>query len=270
MSRLYELETEILHEETGELLRRPLEILVRQDEHHIAGKRLGRHLEHDPASKLYPVDMSDHLDTATFHSAVWTPQFDVFDQGELGSCTGNAMGGLLMTEPFYENTRKVVGRDIGEAECIELYKLATHKDRIPGEYPPDDTGSSGLAVAKAAREMGLIGPYRHAFTMRAALKALQSGPVLSGFGWYDSFDEPDSNGLVEVKPGAVVRGGHEVFAHTLKIEYLPNGDIDEENSRVWFRNSWGGEFGRAGDFCMSLRTWRYLMKEYGDITVPGL
>lgn len=270
MSRFYDLEHEIRDAETNEIVRRPLDILVRQDEHHIAGKRLGRHLEHDPMSKAFSVDMTGHLDTATFHSTSWEVQCDAFDQGEIGSCTGNAMGALLMTGPFAETTRKIAERDITEAECIELYKLATTLDRIPGEFPPEDTGSSGLAVAKAAKKMGLISAYHHAFTMRAALKALQSGPVLSGFHWYDSFDEPDSNGLVQVKPGAVVRGGHEVFAHTLKIEHLSNGDIDEENSLVWFRNSWGFEYARAGDFCMSLKTWRYLMKEYGDITVPCL
>jgi hypothetical protein len=270
MSRFYDLESEIRHAETGEMIRRPLEILVRQDEHHIAGKRLGRHLEHDPASKLFPVDMTGHLDTATFHSALWMPQFDAFDQGELGSCTGNAMGGLLMTGPFYETTHKIAGRDITEEECLELYKHATLLDRIPGEYPPDDTGSSGLAVAKAAKRMGLIGAYRHAFSMRAVLKSLQAGPVLFGFGWYDSFDEPDTDSVVRVLPGAVVRGGHEVLTHTLIIEHLANGDIDEENSYFVCRNSWGPEFGNLGDFKISLKTWRYLMKEYADVTVPGL
>lgn len=268
MSRFYDLEHEIRNDETNEIVRRRLEILVRQDEHHIAGKRLGRHLEHDPMSKSFPVDMTGHLDTATFHSVKWEPQFEAFEQGDLGSCTGNAMGGLLMTEPFYETTRKIADRDITEAECIELYKLATKLDRIPGEFPPDDTGSSGLAVAKAAKEMGLIRVYRHAFTIRAALKALQSGPVLTGFGWYDSFDEPNGDGLVEVKPGAIVRGGHEVFAWAVNIEHLKNGDIDEEHTLVWMRNSWGREFGIKGDFSMSLKTWRYLMREYGDITVP--
>lgn len=270
MSRFYDLEHEIRDAETNEIVRRQLEILVRQDEHHIAGKRLGRHLEHDPMSKLHPVDMTEHLDTATFHSAKWEVQCEAFDQGELGSCTGNAMGALLMTGPFAETTRKIADRDIGESECVELYKLATRLDRIPGEFPPNDTGSSGLAVAKAAKEMGLIRAYHHAFTMRAALKALQSGPVIAGYGWYDSFDEPDTDGFVRVKEGAVIRGGHETMIHSLTIEYLSNGDIDEENSYFLHRNSWGPGFGINGDFKMSLKTWRYLMKEYADMTVPQL
>jgi hypothetical protein len=270
VSRFYDLEHEIRDAETNEIVRRPLDILVRQDEHHIAGKRLGRHLEHDPMSKAFSVDMTGHLDTATFHSTSWEVQCDAFDQGEIGSCTGNAMGALLMTGPFAETTRKIAERDITEAECIELYKLATTLDRIPGEFPPEDTGSSGLAVAKAAKKMGLISAYHHAFTMRAALKALQSGPVITGFGWYDSFDEPDADGFVYVKPGSVVRGGHEVMVHKLIIEHLRNGDIDEEISYIELRNSWGLGFGINGDFKMSLKTWRYLMKEYGDITVPQL
>jgi len=267
--RLSHYETELTDSE-GNVIRRPLELLVRQDEHHIAGKRLGRHLEHDPMSKLFPVDMSDRLDTASFASVLWERECDAFDQGELGSCTGNAMVGLLMTYPFAEVTRSIVGRDLTENDCIEIYKLATHLDRIPGEFPPDDTGSTGLAVAKAVKEMGLIGVYRHAFTMRAALKALQSGPVLTGFNWYDSFDEPDNHATVRVNPDSVVRGGHEVYAYGVTVEHTSSGDIDEENSYVHLWNSWGKEYGNNGRFNMTISTWRYLMKEHGDITVPTL
>lgn len=262
MSRFYDLEPGLVDAE-GNTLRSPREILVRQDEHHVTGKRLGRHLEHDPRSKSFGVDMSDHLDTATFQSVAWERQCAPFDQGNTCSCTGNAMAGLLMTNPFFQS-----GRALTENDAIELYKLATHLDRIPGEYPPDDTGSSGLAVAKAAKEMGYMQTYRHAFTMRALLKALQSGPFIAGFGWYNSFDAPDVNGTVLIQPGSVVRGGHEVVFTALKVEHLSNGDIDEVNSLLGGWNSWGTSFALGGAFNMSLTTWRHLMNEYADVTVP--
>lgn len=254
--RFYELE-QAIHDENDNVIRRKLDILVRQDEHHVKGKRLGRHIEHDPLSRMFSAH--DKVDLS-IESVLWTPG-NVLDQGELGSCTGNAMGGAIAC---------MTGKPITENECIELYKLATHHDRIPGEYPPDDTGSSGLAVCKAAKEMGYINAYHHAFSMRAALKALQTGPVITGFGWYDSFDEPDNTGYIEIKEGAVIRGGHEVFAYGLHIETTSESHIDEDLSMVLMQNSWGKDYGQDGSFQMSVATWRRLMKEYGDVTVPVL
>ena len=260
MSRFYDLETE-LKDENGETTRRALDILVRQDEHHVKGKRLGRHLEHDPLSRGYAIPAHDVVDSE-LQSVNWHCYAKPFDQGDTGMCTGTAMGALLSTEPFSK------GRTLTLEECKRLYSEATHLDRIPGHYPPDDTGSSGLAVAKAAKKENYIAAYRHAFSMRAALKALQNGPVITGFGWYDSFDDPTSTGFVSIQPGAVVRGGHEVMVWGLEIVLAENGEVDESNSFIKLRNSWGEGFAANGDFFMTITTWRHLMKEYGDITVP--
>ena len=67
-------------------------------------------------------------------------------------------------------------------------------------------------VWKAAKQLGLISSYRHAFGVEHALEALVLRPVITGIRWYTSFDTPDSNGLVEIASGATVRGGHEIVA----------------------------------------------------------
>jgi hypothetical protein len=113
-------------------------------------------------------------------------------------------------------------------------------------------------VCKAAKQLGWISSYRHAFGIHSALRALTLRPVITGVNWYTSFDNPDQNGLVAIAPHAKVRGGHEVLAD----------GIDEPNQLVWFWNSWGTSFGVGGRFCMSFDTWAQLLAEQGDVTVP--
>src|ERR1035438_10050743 len=114
-------------------------------------------------------------------------------------------------------------------------------------------------VCKAAKQLGWITTYQHAFGIQHALEALVLLPVITGVGWYTSFDTPDpTTGLVEIATGATVRGGHEVVADA----------IDADKQLVWFWNSWGPTFGLGGRFCMSFSTWEQLLSEQGDATVP--
>jgi hypothetical protein len=112
--------------------------------------------------------------------------------------------GRLNTAPFHLYRQ----RRLTEADAVTIYALATKLDPFPGTYPPDDTGSSGLAACKAAQRLGYISAYHHAFGIEHALRALQLGPVITGIDWYSSFDRPDSNGQIRI--AGDVRGGHEV------------------------------------------------------------
>lgn len=228
-------------------------------EHKVAGRRLGRHTEHDPRSRAFA-----HAEVvqSAIKSVSWQRRGAPFDQGDLGSCTGNAMAGALMTGPLY-----VAGRTLTETDAVAIYSLATTLDTIKGSYPPEDTGSSGLAVCKAAKQKGLIGSYTHAFTMAAALAALQNGPVITGMNWYTSFDSPAPDGLVSLPKGATIRGGHEVQPYGLHVETTA-GQLDLNDSRVLIWNSWGTSYGVGGAFSMTLATWGRLLNEGGDVTVP--
>lgn len=217
-------------------------------EHVVPGRRLGRHVHHDHRSLAYPVAV---LPSSQIRSVQWRRRCDPFDQGELGSCTGNAMAGLLMTGPFYED-----GRDLTEKEAVSIYSDATKIDQFGGTFPPDDTGSSGLAVARVAHKRGLIRGYRHAFSIQAALAALQSGPVITGVPWYAGFDTPEGDQAV-VSVSGDVRGGH---------EFVVDG-IDVDAGLVFCTNSWGTEWGNRGRFAMTFATWKELLRQRGDVTV---
>jgi hypothetical protein len=82
--------------------------------------------------------------------------------------------------------------------------------------------------------------------------------VLFGINWYDSFDSPDSSGLVAISSGAQVRGGHEIVARGL----------DTSSTLVYLDNSWGASWGNNGSFSMSWDTLTRLLAEQGDATVP--
>lgn len=229
------------------------DVVIRKlDEHVVPGKRLGRHVEHDPRSRNYAYEDA----VIQFRSVIHRRYGPVLDQGQLGSCTGNAAAGAINTVPIHK-TGEV---ELNEQDAVDLYELATHIDRFEGTYPPDDTGSSGLAVAHAAKNKGYITGYHHAFSLDNALSALQKYPVITGVAWYEGFDEPDPNtGIVEISGD--IRGGHEfeVLGFELKDTIM--------DSLVVCENSWGDGWGLGGRFKFTVSTWEQLLADYGDVTI---
>jgi hypothetical protein len=212
------------------------------------GRRLGRHLEtFDPRSLGYLAEGASQI-VSVKHNAIGLP----LNQGNLGSCTANALCGALNSEP---NLRSI-NSPFTEPDAIILYERETADEGDP--YPPNDPGGTGPAVCQAAKELGWLSSYRHALGLQAALQALVLRPVITGINWYTSFDTPDASGQVAIADGATVRGGHEVVAD----------EIDAEHYLVWFWNSWGPDFGIGGRFCMSWHCWWRLLGEGGDVTVP--
>lgn len=217
---------------------------------------LGRLVHHDPKSRAYPFKAARGTNYRTVQHA---SHIDILDQGQIGSCTGNATVGALGCDPFYATLPATVVLD--EAQAVRVYSLATQRDEFDGWYNIEtgetDTGSSGLGAAKAAKEFGYISGYRHAFSVADALAALQDFPIIAGIPWYSSFEEPDANGVVAIGPTAYVRGGHEIC-----------GDgYDADKGLVWFRNSWGPMWGKGGRFAMQVATFARLLSEDGDVTV---
>lgn len=227
------------------------------DEYPIFDKRLGRHIEHDERSRDHGFLAKAGAAPLTFNQMrhVLHRRFgNVLDQGNLGSCTGNASAHCMNTAGFHK--RGVVYH---EADAVSFYSLATQLDDYPGQYPPDDTGSSGLAVAKALQEKGLIANYSHAFNLNEALTALQSRPVICGINWYEGFDNPNPTGLVTLS--GQVRGGHEICA----LGFEPHSTLDM--SLIVFQNSWGRGWGHHGQFMMTVKDFSRLLDEEGDVTI---
>jgi len=161
------------------------------------------------------------------------------------------MAQCLMTDPFWRK-----GRDLDEVQARILYGMATKLDGLPGEFPPDDTGLSGLGAAKAAKALGYISAYHHAFGIDHALAALALWPVIVGLEWLQGCDEPDKEGLARYEGRS--RGGHEVEAYGLDVEC----------HLVWFRNSWGPSWGRRGSFALSFDDLGRALEDHGDVVVP--
>jgi hypothetical protein len=212
--------------------------------------RLGRHVNHDPRSLRFAVRPSGIVQSRT-----WQRRIPVLDQGDLGSCTGNATVGVLGTEPFYSALTPVQRQALGEAEAVRLYSQATQLDPWAGAYPPDDTGSDGLSVAKAAVKFGYLSGYQHITSIAAAQTAIQTGPFIVGTVWLDGMFEPDADGYVHAT-GAEA-GGHEYECFALDLE------ADD----WWFWQSWGANWGPlGGKFRMKTATFASLLAQQGDAT----
>ena len=52
-----------------------------------------------------------------------------------------------------------------------------HLDEFPGQWPTQDTGSSGLAVAKAGVTLGYLQGYDHGFGVDHTASALLPGSI---------------------------------------------------------------------------------------------
>lgn len=187
----------------------------------------------------------------------------VYDQGDLGSCTGNAIAGAVEFERMrqelpdftpsrlfiYYNERVIEGtvdRDAGaeirdgirsvssQGACSETdwpYDVTKFADAPPqGDYT-DALGDLALQYERIDN------------TSLGDLKTCLAGgmPFVFGFTVYESFesDAVTSSGVVPM-PGADEQaiGGHAVMA----VGY------DDPSSRFVVRNSWGGAWGQAGYF----------------------
>lgn len=221
----------------------------------IEGKRLGRHVEHDPRSRAFAIVMPHAITIDDLRNVRHRRFGGPLDQGHLGSCTGNAVAGCVNTLPIHRSREHLLKED----DAVQIYSLATKLDEFEGVYPPTDSGSSGLAAAKAAQNMGLISGYQHAFSLEQALVALMEKPIITGVNWYEGFDNPDHHGHVEI--AGQVRGGHEFEI----LGFEKNGTI--EDSYVEAENSWGSGWGLHGRFRFKVSTWKQLLAEDGDATV---
>lgn len=214
---------------------------------------LGRHVLHDARSRDYDADSlvtQVTREATTYHQRVVPP----WDQGQVGACTAFAALGLMMTEPF------VGAHSFTEQDALRFYSEETRLDdrQIPGEYPPDDTGSTGLWSMKVLRNWLLIPGYKHAFSIGTVKRLLQVAPVSFGFAWYQSMFEVDRHGFLKVNTASGLAGGHQ----------LDGTAVDYERQAVQLTNSWGVDWGVRGTAYLRFSDLETLLRLHGDCAVP--
>lgn len=232
------------------------------------GMHLGRHVDHDPRSRSYAAPV---LPESAIVSVTWERRVPILNQGQVSSCTGNALTGLLGTDSAGRTASSTVSvaadshgvftagvRTLDEAFAVDAYTLNTWLDNIPGHMPDQDTGSSSLACGKTGKALGLLSGYAHAFSYAAMVSALQSGPVLLGIPWYNSMFEPASDGRIRVDPASGLAGGHELVSR----------QYDAGADEVWVDNSWGTPWGVGGRGYFAGSDLRKLLAARGDVLVP--
>jgi Papain family cysteine protease len=208
---------------------------------------LGRVAQFDERSRAFAAAAPGEVRTV-----LWAHAGGVLDQGDLGACTGFATAHAVNTRPVHKPRGRYLTGDDGE----DLYSRATYLDPFPGVWPDDDTGSSGLAVCKAAKEAGHITRYEWAFGFDHLLSALQSGPVMVGTNWYGTMFHTDDRGVIDI--GGRVVGGHEylILGCAMRDEYATA------------LNSWGPRWGVRGRFRIPFPIMRRLLDEDGDAVQP--
>lgn len=233
--------------------------IVRYDQ---ADPRLGRHVHHDSRSLDY--EFVPRRAKPKQKNTFWDSAIAPLNQGDLGSCTGNATAQWLNTN-FANQVRTLTnkGKALTEKDAVKIYSLGTTLDDQPGQYPPNDDGCDGLSVAKAGVKLGYLDKYTHTFSFSALQAAIETTPVIVGTVWTNTMFNP-KNGLVKVGrlTESNMAGGH---------EYLCCG-VDFNAEVLTFRNSWGDTdewpgCKPGGYFAISFTDYKKLLAEQGDVTV---
>jgi len=198
----------------------------------------------------------------------------IYDQGELGSCTANAIGAAFEFEQImqgfkdfmpsrlfiYYNERAMEGTiDTDSGAMIRdgiksVAKVGVCTETTwPYDIPRFTEKPPKTAYAEAKKHQALI--YRRVLgNLHQMQGCLASGlPFVFGFSVYESFMSPDvaKTGEVPLPPrGEQLIGGHAVLA----VGY------DDKIQRFIVRNSWGTRWGIKGYYTMP----------YGYLTDPGL
>lgn len=237
-----------------------------------------------PSHKVAPIDRSklklgrkkgalakkrkaSYAVSETAQSGFWGPLIiSALNQRDLGACTGFATIGARVSQPFSLFT---LPNPYGEASTLadfeqlarDDYSGATKRDPWAGAWPPNDTGSNGESALKEAISRGLFKSFASVSTLAELQNALQSGPCIGGFDWYDGMFSTTNCG--QISPTGAIAGGHEVAIVGL--------DVDKKE--FWLLNSWGNDWGVAlgkhgGYFNVTYGTMAQWLAQGGEIECP--
>jgi hypothetical protein len=215
------------------------------------------------------------------------------DADALGSCTcntgtahiaerwaaaGKDITGLTLSSGAGQVSLSATDARADEEFAIVLYHLVTDQTGDPAqEWPPTDCGSTGLYVAQELISLGFAASYKSAANVTGALQLLQSGTVMMGGPWFNSWMTPDSNGFVDgdgsyaavqAAMQSGVAGGHETLLRGIpQLAQGSDGTVDVASTVLRVRNSWSVKFAQSGDYLLHASTLNYLARHYDFKTV---
>jgi C1A family cysteine protease len=229
-------------------------------------------------------DQRDHFYAASVAAAAKLPPVadlrskcpKVYDQGQLGSCTGNAIAAAIEFDLAKQRVKKVftpsrlfiyynerviehtVGQDSG-AQIRDGIKSVNKLGAPPETLWPYSDSNPGpfsdrpaTTVFKEAAKHQVVSYQRVARSLPQMKGCLASGyPFVLGFSVYESFETPAVTKSGDAPmPSSSERqlGGHAVLA----VGY------DDRSQRFLLRNSWGPRWGKKGYFTLP---YAYLLDE---------
>jgi hypothetical protein len=232
-------------------------------------------VDHEP--KVGVLDQSD-LVAQGIHTSEFIPGCAT-DATELGSCVLNtgteAFSNILSPAAFAAYVAELGDQaepanlytDVVAAEraAIGAYHVVTSQTGIASqEWEPTDCGSSGPYLYQWAKAAGLISDEKIAVGAQNLASLLQTGGVLAGIPWLNSFFEPDALGFVDgdgsvgalqAAIGSGVAGGHEIYLAAIeKVGFDLAGRIDAQKTVIRFRNHWTKGWGDHGSGRFHLST----------------
>lgn len=196
----------------------------------------------------------------------------VLDQGDLGSCTGNAIAkcyafqhAVQGYEPYtpsrlfiYYGEREMegtIGIDAG-AEIRDGLKVleklgAPHESLWPYRVGAFTSRPDQRAYDDALKHNALSYQSVNVSSYAVRLALASKHPVVIGFTVYESFYNIGPDGIMPVpKPGERVEGGHAVLLVGYKYLSLPDPRTGRKVPRLYgiYLNSWGESWGDGGYF----------------------
>jgi len=216
---------------------------------------LGRQMVHDSRSRLFtPKGLA--VDKTTWR----TKSIRLYDplpnpNQRVGNCTGvakamqlNAAGNRnpVRHRSWWPSTSGIITM----LDAEQIYHLNTQVDPWPGEWPPDDTGSSGLASAQSAQAIGWGGEYNWLFggADEVVQEVMRGNTVSVGTWWYQGMMNQDADGVIH--PTGPRVGGH---------QYLIRGYVKAKD--LVLGRCWWGDF---RDFYIPRSALNDLIMDDGD------